>query len=172
MTKNDTLREAKSLSRDLTTGRLEMGGILARIVDEGWYLPKYYNLAEYAWTELGMKKSTSYALINAHRTALRLEIPHAAVARLGWSKFHLLTPHLTADNWRSMMEHAATAPRRRLEGELRGPTSRGLQKSFNGLDQDGLDTIDRALGDIKARGGADTEAEAIVVICDLINLSS
>ncbi len=54
--------------------------------------------------------------------------------------------------------------------QAEGGTSKSMQKGFYqkdfyGLDQDDLDVVDSALNAAKAMG-ADTEAEAIVAICE------
>ena len=164
MNRRETLAAAQSLAMDIPQARLRLGRVLAQIWEEGWYMPEYRNLTEYAWKELGIKRSTYYAMIQMAQTSDRLRIPDHEVEKIGWTKFYTLCPHLTQGNWREMVEFAKHAPKAALESKLRG---RGLmQKSFNGLDQDGLNVVDSALGTAKTLMGARTETEALVAICE------
>ncbi len=91
-------------------------------------------------------------------------IPEATAEDIGWSKFHLLCPYLTEDNWQELTRFAQRSTQPVIEARLRGNDD-GTMKKFR-LDQDGLATLDRALGTAKALTGAGTEAEALVAIAE------
>ncbi len=163
--KKNTLEEARSLNRAVGRNMYQLGLVLMRINAQGYFLPKYPNMVDYAWGALGMKRGTCYALIKTARTMVELGIPDSAVEDIGWSKFHLLCPHLDEDNWRELTQLARHASARELQSRLRGHDDTTL-KRFR-FDQDDLATLDRAIGTAKALTGAGTESEAIVALAEV-----
>lgn len=165
MTRREAIKKARTLTSSIAADRLRLGRILCLICDKSWFKP-YSGIIEWADVELGLPHRTCCALTRIARVADDLAIPDRVVAEVGWTKFHLVSAIMTADNWRELIDIAKAHSSQELKHMLAGRQAPGFAKTFQGLDSPSLNTVDEALGQAKAVLGVGTESEALAAICE------
>ena len=151
----------------------ELGGHLSKIENENWF-GEHSTLGEYAFGELGFRKTKAYGLVIIYKTLLDLEIPWSVVEELGSTKVTLLCAKhnagaLNDDDFMEMLEDSKTMTCKELTAELKGilvPGSSGAPKVLTFKPHpDQMETIQAALVKAKDEGNTKVDTVALEYIC-------
>lgn len=101
-----------SLLDDIDRNAFRLGGILARIQSQGWFMDRgHENLKAYVENETDIGYRKAVYLIGIYNALVSSGVKWAQVKHLGWTKLKDLAPHLTKDNveeWCQMVDGLTT----------------------------------------------------------------
>lgn len=99
LTKPKALKLAPELVNSAGANDFKLGGVLARIQEEGWWEgSEHESFKLYVENVLGLKYRKSMYLINIFDKLVEAGVSWADVSSIGWSKLRFIVDHLTAKN--------------------------------------------------------------------------
>lgn len=135
LSKDDVMPAIKRLSEGVGMNNFELGGVLARCTEKGWYSEFGYDTAkEWVEDQTDMKYRKAQYLVRIYTKFVELEIPWGKLEPIGWSKLGMLADVINQENADHWMEVAKALSRRLLGEEIkktRGASS-GSEESDEG----------------------------------------
>lgn len=167
-----------SLISDIDHNSFKLGGVLAKISAEGWYMDRgYENFSAYvaAETHIGYRKAMY--LIGIYNGLVGSGVSWHTVAHLGWTKLIDLAPHLTPDNVEQWLLEVDGLTVSQIQALIKSKTAadkkigdtvtaapKTISKAFK-LHEDQYETVNEALAKAKHESGTEIDSVALEFIC-------
>lgn len=113
-TSSEICDRALDLISHFDEGFLELANLLRRLQEEDHELFKQF----LSIPELGRRKG--YYLVAIDRAFEDLPIPRSRLTAIGWTKLHLISRHVTAENFEELLQLAETHKAHQLDEIMRG----------------------------------------------------
>ncbi len=163
----------KELNEATDVNLFHMGGLLQRVVDNGWF-GEYESFGEYVFETFGFKERKARYLIEIYSNLVTNMIPYNKVQGLGWTKLKELAKFLTLDNVDEWVKKAADLSVSELKlliaGEKEGddtnlkPTSDTVSMNFK-LHPDQTSIVESAINLAKVNVDTEFDNIALEAIC-------
>ncbi|MEE9127167.1 MAG: hypothetical protein V3U11_08500 [Planctomycetota bacterium] len=120
LTKEDVMPAIKRLTNDVGMDYFELGGVLARCTEKGWYSEFGFDTAkEWVEDQTDMKYRKAQYLVKLYTKFVELEIPWEKLSQIGWSKLGLVADVVNQENVDRWIETAKALSYRLLSEEIK-----------------------------------------------------
>lgn len=176
LSKSKALKMAPELIDATGANDFKLGGVLAKIQEEGWWEGgDYESFKAYVEGVLGLQYRKSMYLINIYDKLVDAGVSWSDVAGIGWSKLRFIVNHLTAKNAGKWAKRCAKmnaleiqdyvkqleAGKSSGKGDESEPTVTSVSTMSFKVHEDQKEIIREALD--KKKGDLDTEHDAVAL---------
>lgn len=166
LTKEKLRARADELADDIEANYFELGGVLKKIMENGWF-EGYDSFQTFVFERYGFQKRKAEYLMGLYDHLVTKFIPWEKVSHLGWTKVALLASVLTLDNldeWVAKAEalsvvQLVAALKAKPEGGGDGTTSDEVVTLKFKFHKDQAETAQHAIA--KAKGEFQTEYDTV-----------
>lgn len=169
-----TEAEAVKLAQDLVEvgdyALFHLGGVFARMADEGWYMG-HSDFKKCCEAEFNVRYRKAAYLMKIFRTITEKGIDWQDVSKVGWTKLKELLPVITPQNAKAWAEKAANLSTYALIEHVKStkadtptPVKEVATKTFK-LHADQKQIVEEALKDAREKADTDVDSVALELIC-------
>ena len=136
LSKEDVMPAIKRLTNDVGMDYFELGGVLARCTEKGWYSEFGFDTAkEWVEDQTDMKYRKAQYLVKIYTKFVELEIPWEKLSQIGWAKLGHLADVVNQENVDRWIETAKALSLRLLDEEIKKARDTSTSATGEGSDE-------------------------------------